>query len=439
MIAVDRQTLLAEVSSVIEKMSFVLAPKALDEGIEVNAGVRNALMSPMGCPSLTDLVSPNSRVLLLADDMTRPTPRKLLIPPILDELNEAGVPDSQITTLIALGTHRAMSPEEILKAFGEEVVGRVEVINHNFRDVSRLVQVGHTKTGSPIIINRAVAEADFVLGIGSIVPHSEAGWSGGAKILQPGVCGEETIGWMHMLAARQPDILALAGLEDNPVRLEIEEVALQAGLRFIVNVVFDSGGKVASIVAGDPVIAHRAGVPFAKDIFVRPIAKRADVVVVDARPADIDYWQGMKPLVYATRAVKQGGTIVLCGEFPDGISPIYGAEFREHGRKSRRALAAEERKGLLKECVCTEALYLHSAITERVNVICVSDDMSVEDQEALGFQPSGAVRDALTMVLRENGEAAAVGIILQGGDVLPTVIEEGKEHGNEEISGRDGL
>jgi len=415
----DREAILSEITGTGAKVSFVLSPKIVNRSIDVREAIENALASPIGCRSLAGLVTPKSRVLLLADDITRPTPRKLLIPPVLDTLNRAGVTDSQVTILIALGTHRAMPQGEIQEAFGSETVDRVPILNHDFRDVSQLCTVGTTKLGTPVIINRLVLEAELTVGIGSIVPHPEAGWSGGAKILQPGVSGERTTAWTHMLAARQPDHLALAGTVDNPVRLEIEQVAQEAGLRFVVNAVFDGAGRIVVIVAGDTVKAHRVGVHSARDIFVQSISEKADIVIVDARPADLDYWQGIKPLAFATRAVKTGGVLILVGAFSDGISPIYETELRTFGQESRSNLRNAEKQGRLDVGVCTEALYLHAAIMEHARVICVSDGLSEEDKASLGFRHARTLAEAVRQARDISDANASVGVIFQGGDVLP--------------------
>jgi nickel-dependent lactate racemase len=407
-----------------DRVLFVLAPEVVARQIDIDSEIRASLRQPIGSPPLAELVSRGDRVLVLADDATRPTPRSRIIPPVLDALNAAGIPEDDITILIALGTHRPMTEREIAEAFGLGVTGRVSVLNHDFRNLKELVSVGRTEQGTPIIVNRRVREADFVLGVGSIVPHPEAGWSGGAKIFQPGVCGEETTAWTHMLAARQPDHLALAGAEENPVRREIERVAVQGGLRFIVNVVFDGAGKVVKVVAGDPIKAHRVGVRSARRIFVRAVPERADIVLVDARPADLDYWQGIKPLAFATRAVKPGGTVVLVGDFREGISPIYEAEFHAFGTESRDGLRRAEAAQRLERGVCTEALYLHAAILERADVICVSDGISRGDRNALGFRSAASIPEALGMAFERVGGEPTIGVILQGGDVLPCIDQE---------------
>lgn len=411
-----------EITWVKNRVIFAIAPRVSDSSVNVSKAVTAALSNPISSSPLREIIRQGSWVLLLADDITRATPRQLIIPPILDELNKTGIPDENINILIALGTHRSMSKSEIEEAFGKEVTQRVEINNHAFRDSKQLINIGHTGKGTPIIINRKVKEADFVLGIGSIVPHTEAGWSGGAKILQPGVCGEETTACTHMLAVRTPGYLehcSLAGFTENPVRLEIEQVALRAGLHFIVNVVFDGAGKVVKVVAGDPVAAHRAGVATARKYFLQVLPERADIVVVDARPADIDLWQGLKPLAFATRAVREGGIAILVADFPDGISPVYSQEWLMFGDKTCVELRNAEKTGQLAKGVCAQGLYLHAAVKEKVKVICVSDGISIIEKKDLGFLHAKTTDEALHLALEEKGRDATVGLILQGGNVLP--------------------
>ena len=195
-----------------------------------------------------------------------PTPRQRIFPPLLDELNKAGIPDKDITVLIALGTHRYMSQEEIRDCFGKEVTRRVKILNHERKDKANLINVGSTPSGISIGVNKITYKADYLIGVGSIVPHSLAGYGGGAKIVQPGICSWETTGKTHLLPMKKDEFFALVGNPENKVRLEMEEVARIVGLNFIVNVVLNSEGEIVKVVSGDPVKAHREGIKVAKEI-----------------------------------------------------------------------------------------------------------------------------------------------------------------------------
>jgi nickel-dependent lactate racemase len=407
-----------------DRVLFSIAPAEADPLADVSAATADALTAPQDSPSLTALAATAETALILADDLTRATPRREILPPVLDLLTRAGMPEDRITVLIATGTHRPMTSREIEEAFGHEIVSRVKIVNHNAHDPRELTRLGATASGTPVVVNRRVADASLVIGVGSIIPHPEAGWGGGAKILQPGACGEETTNHTHMLAADHDDYLGIAGHVDNPIRREMESVARQAGLRFIVNAVFDASGRVVGVVAGDPVTAHRQGVRIAETVFIRRIPARADVVVVDAYPADQDYWQGLKPLALATRAVRKQGVLILVASFPDGISPVYEAAFLEHGRKSHEEIRDAVQAGTIGRTVAGVSLHLHARVTDHARVICVSEGMSENQKVALGFGSAASIEEALRDALSAEDGGATLGLIAQGGEVLPLCEEE---------------
>jgi len=201
----------------------VYAPHDMPPVDDIVAEVRRALAEPIGGPSLVDLARGAGRVVLVADDNTRPTPAHVIIPEMLNALNKAGVSDAAVQILIALGTHRPMTAAEIEAKFGLEVMARVEIVNHDAFDPAVLLDLGTTPGGVSVQVNRAVMEADLVLGVGSIVPHHIPGYSGGAKIIQPGVCGETTTGQVHLLSVRQGSLL---GILENTVRAIDDALAL---------------------------------------------------------------------------------------------------------------------------------------------------------------------------------------------------------------------
>jgi len=380
--------------------------------------IRRSLENPIGTKPIQELVKKGSRVLILADDMTRPTPQTVLLPPLLKELESSGVPDSSITILIALGTHRKMRPNEIEAHFGREISQRHSIFNHEYDDPGMLFPCGKTTSGDPIVINRRLSEADLVIGISSIVPHAQVGWGGGAKIVLPGVSGEKTVSAMHLLAARQPDYPRGAGQVENPVRHLIEEVALRAGLHFILNAVFDGGYRLVQVVAGHPIKAHREGVRRAEKIFLQPIPELADIVLVNAHPADLDYWQGIKPVTLGSLGVKKGGIVILVGRFPDGISPVH-SELSEYGRVSKKELDLLIAERRLQDGVCTGALYQHVMVREWAEVFCISGGLTSEQIGMLGFRCFPSVSQALKRALEEKGKEAKIGVIDQGGEVVP--------------------
>jgi nickel-dependent lactate racemase len=380
--------------------------------------VKGCLEHPIGTKPIKELVKKGSRVLILADDMTRPTPQRILLPPLLEALERAGVEESSVQILIALGTHRKMNEKEIEAHFGNEISRRFSIVNHEYDDPKMLVPCGKTSSGDPIVINRRLSEADLVIGISSVVPHAQVGWGGGAKIVLPGVSGEETVSAMHLLAALQPNYPRDAGVLENPVRHFIEEVALKAGLHAILNAVFDGGYRLVQVVFGHPVKAHREGVSRAEKIFLQRIPELADIVLVNAHPADLDYWQGIKPVTLGSLGVKKGGIVILVGRFPDGISPIHD-ELAAYGSVSKKELDLLLSQHRLHDGVCMGALRQHVLVREWTQVFCVSSGLTPEQTARLGFRRFSSVGQAVRTALEEKGKEAKIGVIDQGGEVVP--------------------
>lgn len=379
--------------------------------------IRRSLKNPIGTPSLQELVGPKGKVVIVGDDITRPTPQSIIVPVLLDELNAVGIPNENIQVIIALGTHREMSEKEIREKYGSEVVKRVPVVNHDFKDLKKLVDMGKTETGIPISVNKEVYDADFVMGVGNIVPHCLAGWGGGGKIIQPGICGEETTAMTHAMAAKVRPISKLMGSLDSKVREEIDAIALKAGLKLIVNTVLNREDKISHVVVGDPIEAFREGVKVAQGIYCPEVPGLADIVVVSSYPADIDYYQASKPLAYASLAVKQGGTMVLITPCHEGISPVH-AIFKERATLTYiENLEAIDKKEI-DDLIAGAVLLVHAQILERAEVICYSNGLTEEDKKALGFKHASTVEEAMKMAFKSQGKDAKVGI-LKCGEILP--------------------
>jgi nickel-dependent lactate racemase len=385
------------------------------------SAVASALAKPIGKPPLAEMARGVGNAVILVDDLTRPTPQRQILPPLIGCLNCAGVKDEDITLIVALGTHRYMSKAEVRQRFGEDMCSRVSVLNHEWQDPATFVDLGVTPNGTPVKVNRIANEADLLIGVGSIVPHLYAGWAGGAKILQPGICSSETTACTHAMAAAGGDLMDIAGRADNRVRREMEQVAAMAGLDFILNVVVDPAGEPVWAGAGDFVEAHRAGISAAKHTYVRSIPEPADVVVVDARPTTKDYWQAVKSLGHACRGVKRGGTAILVGELSEGIAQTH-LEFERHALEPYESIVSACKAGKIGDRIAFAALCAHALIMTHCRVICVSNGMRASDKDKLGFRHADTVAEALAVALGESAEGATVGVIEHGGDVLPAPL-----------------
>ncbi|MFQ6066021.1 MAG: nickel-dependent lactate racemase [bacterium] len=401
-----------------ENLIYAIRPADLPGIKDEKGSIRESLKNPISSAPLSEQVKRGEKVVIIGDDVTRPTPRKRIFPVVLDELNKAGIPDKDITVLVALGTHRYMSEKEIEDCYGKKVTERVKVVNHEWEDKTNLVNIGSTLSGIPVTVNKLAHQADCLIAVGSIVPHCLAGYGGGGKAVQPGICGWETTGKTHLLPMYNNEFLKLVGDVENEVRREMEKVAEIVGLNFIINVVLNGRKEIVRVVSGNQVKAHREGVKVAKRVYERKIPGVADIVIVSAYPADIDYWQGLKPLSYAQHGLREKGTVIFLAPFPDGISPSH-SEVEKHADKPYEEIKKLIKENKIEDLVCASTLLQHALIMERSEVICVSDGLSVEQKERLGFRHAGSIEEALEIAFKKEGKTSKIGVIDFGGDVLP--------------------
>ena len=263
------------------------------------------------------MVSPGDRVAIISDDNTRITPTKRIIPVLLGALNEAGIPDRDIQIIVASGTHRPMTEDELEVKYGVPVLSRVPVLSHRYKDSGELVYYGLTDRGTRILVNRHVVEADLRIAVGNVIPHHPTGWSAGAKAVLPGVGGEETVAQMHFLGSRDPAL----GRVDTEMRREMEDFAEKIGLSFILNVVLNRDGLVVDAFAGHFVAAHRAAVEQSRRVWGVTIREIADMTISSSSPVDLDFFQSDKGIFSAELTTRVGGEVVLVSGCVEGVSP----------------------------------------------------------------------------------------------------------------------
>ena len=287
-----------------------------------------ALDCPLGTPGLEKLARGKKRAMILVDDCMRPTPAAEIAPLVVERLLGAGLAEGQIRFMLATGMHRAQTGRDLVAKLGRDMVSRFEILPHN--PYENLAYLGQSPRGIPIWVNRWVAESDLRVGIGCIIPHSGAGFGGGAKIVMPGVCGIETV------AAHHEGVPRGVGVEGNVWREEIEAIARQIGLDLVVNAVLNGQGQVAGLFVGDMVAAHRQAVALALQLYSVELPRDVDVAISSGYPMDQEIAQARKAVHLAARCVRPGGSVALLGECPEGAGfhALYGAggRFQEKAR-----------------------------------------------------------------------------------------------------------
>jgi nickel-dependent lactate racemase len=349
---------------------------------------------------IRDYVKPNTTIAIISEDNTRVCPVDRIIPHILAEFKEAGVKRENIKIVVALGTHRPMTREELENKLGKEVVEEYEVINHMWRSEDELVEVGLTDSGTPVKVNKHVLEADFKIGIGNVIPHRVSGYSGGAKIIQPGICGAEVTGETHWKAALIP-IEEVLGVVENPVRWEMERIASKVGLNAIVNTVLNRNREVVDVVFGDYVKAHRKAVKAVDSIYKFKLEEKADIVVVDSHPADLDMWQAVKALFPAALAVKKGGIIVFLTPCPEGVSKEH-PEVEELGYQPIPVVKKMVGDGSINDLIAAAHIVMVREVLDRAKCIIVSDGLSESLACKLGFDYADDLQEAVDKALKEK-------------------------------------
>lgn len=380
------------------------------------------LDAPTGTAPLKELARGKKNIVMLIEDNTRNTPLSDILPILVGYLNYHGVRDENISFLTAPGTHRVMTEEEIKEKIGPAMYGRFKVDQHNINETESLVHLGYVMSGDyeiPVQLNRNALEADLLIGLGDIVPHSDAGYSGGAKIVQPGICGYATTAATHIVAALLADIPL--GVVENPCRAGMEKVAEKAGLAFILNTVKNLDGEVVGLFGGDFVKAHRKGALLAEESYKVKIMELVDIVIVSASPCDIDYWQGEKGLVSAYFAVKPGGIIIFAAHCIEGLVHNHPS-FREWLSLPLDKALIKARNTRLDDAnadlVAADVAICNAKIREKARIFIVTAGLSEEDIGILGYEPFESVQEALDEALKRI-PGGTVGVLPKGGVSLP--------------------
>ncbi len=276
--------------------------------------MEHAFSHPIGSKPIDELARGKKEVVILFDDLARPTPVYEIIPYVLKELEEAGISDRQIRLMAALGAHGAQTANEFRRKLGEEVLDRFPVYNHHPFDHCQYL--GKTSYGTPVLINQEVMACDLKIGIGCIVPHSFTGFGGGGKIILPGVAHIESIAHNHGLIQTHPECIGMGKIEGNIPRLDIEEATRMVGLDVKIDAIVNLRGEITGLFVGDPILEHHEGMKLAKEVYLTTPVKDMDVVIVNTFSKSNE--AAIAPFIGIPSLKEEGGDLVIIANEPAG-------------------------------------------------------------------------------------------------------------------------
>jgi nickel-dependent lactate racemase len=381
----------------------VVAPQHLPAADDDQACVVEALRSPVAGPPLRELVGFGATVAIAVCDGTRPQPREIVVPAILRELDGI-VRMEDVVVLVATGTHRGNTGDELRAMLGDEVVRSVEVVNHDARDEAALVWMGRFGADVPVWLNRRWVEADVRVVTGFTEPHFFAGFSGGPKLVAPGLAGLETTLVLHDAARIGHPDARWGMIEGNPVHDDVRAIAAGCGaVDFALDVVLNGEKRIARAFGGEVFAMHRAACRLAKETAMREVPRRFPVVLTSNAgfPLDQNLYQAVKGMSAAAQVVEPGGTIVCAAECRDGF-PDHGS-FRESlvGAASPQALldAIASRRETLPD---QWQIQIQAGIQSRARVVVHASYLSDDDLRAAHLEPTGDVESTVAEAVRAD-------------------------------------
>jgi lactate racemase len=413
---------------------------------DADRAIADALVHPIGSRPLAEIARGRRNACILICDITRPVPNRLILPPILRTLEAQGLQPRDILILIATGLHRPNEGAELEELVGPDIAAQYRVENHHGKVRAEHDFLGVTPNGVPVYLDARYVRADLKITTGLIEPHLMAGYSGGRKVICPGIAGLDTVKVWHgpkFLEHPNADCGIVAG---NPVHEENTRIAQMAGCDFIVNVCLDGQRRITWVGGGDMIQAWQQGVRFVEQVVKVSVPEPLDVVVTSCAgyPLDTTWYQAVKGLTGALPITKKGGTIILAASLSEGVG---SSEFQQRiaerpdlsyystvasavaALKDDRSMATGGARQFLHGteavapfCEMDEwQLLMLAKVLRRCKVKVVTQGLTAETLRRCHVEPAASVEQAVADCLAEYGPRAKVGVIPKGPYVLPYV------------------
>ena len=396
----------------------IIEPRVRAAVADPGAALVAALRAPIGAPPLREVARRGGRVAISVCDITRAQPRREMLDALFEEMPD--VRADAVTILIATGTHRSNTPAELEAMLGADIVRRCRVVNHDSRDTSALAHVGDTTTGVSVYLNRLWLDADLRITTGFVEPHFFAGFSGGPKMVAPGLAGLATTLTLHD-ARRIGDPMATWGItEGNPIHDDIREIARMTGVHFAVDVTLNRAQQITSVFAGELFAEHRAACAAATRDAMREVRMPFDVVLTTnaGYPLDQNLYQAVKGMSAAAQVVKPGGTIICAAECRDGL-PAHGSygEVLASRASPRELLAMITAPGYSRPDQWQ--VQIQAQVQTRARVLVKTSGLSDSEIRAAHFDPIDDVGAAVSSALAAAGPQATLCVLPQGPQTIP--------------------
>ena len=375
--------------------------------------VRHSILNPVNSGNLKDIIGQNDKVAISICDVTRPMPSAVVLSALLRELNH--IENSNVTIIIATGTHRATTSSEIKKMLGPKILDNYSVVNHDCFDKGKLTYCGNTNNGIPIWLNKIWMNSNFRITIGCVEPHFFAGFSGGPKMVAPGLAGKETIYALHNAEMIGDENSSWGLIESNIIQEAIRGIVLKTGVDFSIDVTTDFDNKITSVCSGNLFDVHKIQVEKAKSISMQEVSNKFDLVITtnSGYPLDLNLYQTIKGISAAFKILKHGGVILCASECRDG--------FPDHGKYKDLLTSSNSAKEILESIVNNDMVtqdqwqvQIQTQILLKSKVYLYSDYLSQQDVKTAGFNPVRDIDDTIQQIIHDLGETPKICVLPEG-------------------------
>ena len=404
--------------------SRVLRLNALPVLADADAAIAKSLREPIGCESLGEMARGRESACVVICDVTRPVPNERILTPLLRELEAAGIARDKITILIATGLHRPNLGDELKEVVGASIAVKYRVVNHDAQDSSTHTSLGRIEFGDNQSAQVAMAahylQSDLKIAVGLIEPHYMAGYSGGRKVVCPGVVSAETLFQFHSAAMIAHPASRSGNLRDNPVHAMSRAVAKASGLDFICNVTLSEAREITGVFSGQMDDAHQAGIALV-DRQSKVTCRAADIVIASnaGYPLDATIYQMSKGMEAAAGAAKPGATLIIAASLTEGLGSRVFTSLCESAKSPEDCLQRIKTAPVKSD---QWGLQKHMQLVSQFGVMVVSDGLSPEALRKIWVMPMPDLNAALDAALVRHGRNALVNIIPEGPYVLPVTV-----------------